>query len=157
MRCIRWACVAVWLGACSVAVAAPWASFNGYWPGMSEAAAKALGVEGCRTGEGAAERKDSLYCWIPGPKRQLATMTATKALLELKGPRHRRVDEIHLEFLGTPQAALPALQAAYGKPSREDANYWYWQRNGSEMVTLYKGPRGVAFVSFTLAKAAAAR
>ena len=157
MRRTRLALTACLLSTATLAFAAPWASFNGYHPGMSEGAAKALGVEGCRPGEGASERKDSLYCWIPGPKRQLGTLTATKALLEFKGPKHRRVDEIRLEFLGSPQAALAALQGAYGRPAREDANYWYWQRNGSEMVTLYKGPRGVAFVSFTLAKAAAAR
>ncbi|HEX6706954.1 MAG TPA: hypothetical protein VF169_19505 [Albitalea sp.] len=149
MRSIKMACAAAMVGACSLASAAPWASFNGYFPGMSEDAAKALGVEGCRTGEGATERKDSLYCWIPSPKRQLGTLTATKALLELKGPKHRRVDEIHLEFLGSPQPVFAALQGAYGKPAREDANYWYWNRAGSETVTLYKGQRGAAFVNFT--------
>lgn len=92
--------MATLLDGAALASAAESLTFNGYHAGMPKAAAKSIGVETCRNGEGPADTKDAIYCDIPASKRSLGTMTATKAVLELKAPSHASVNQNLLGFLG---------------------------------------------------------
>jgi hypothetical protein len=121
-------------------------NFNGYTAGMSKVAAKAVGVTGCRNGQGLTESSDAIYCEIPSQFRKLGDLTASKAILEFKAPQHLLVSQIRLSFAEPTEAVKAAMSAAFGQ-STEDETYIYWKR-GSETGKLYKSRRGTSYVTF---------
>ena len=120
--------------------------FNGYYAGMTKEAAKSLGAEACKHGAGLTEKKDAIYCDIPLSKRSLGLITATKATLEFNAPSHASVNQIRLSFAAPTEAVKNELQNSYGKPT-QDEDFYYWER-GSETGKLYKGRRGISYVTF---------
>lgn len=122
-------------------------AFNGYSAGMTKENAKSIGVVACRNGTGLPETSDSIYCDIPTERRRLGSLTAAKATLEFRAPRHNTVHEIRLTFNAPVEAVYSAMVATYGK-SVDDEDYFYWER-GPETGKLYKSLRGNAYVTFS--------
>lgn len=120
--------------------------FNGYYAGMTKNAAKSLGAEACRHGTGITEDKDAIICDIPLSKRSLGLITASKGTLKFKAPSHAIVNQISLSFAVPTEAVKNALQISYGEPT-QDEDFYYWER-GSETGKLYKGRRGISYVTF---------
>lgn len=124
-----------------------WSSFNGFFPGMSKASAKAAGYKACRHGK-ESERKDSVYCEIPAAKRTLGPLVATKANVEFLGHRLDSVGEIHLNFEAKVETVRAQLTAKYGKPI-DTGTYYQWHRHGPETIELYQRQRSsTAYVTF---------
>ena len=79
-------------------------------------------------------------------KAKLGAITATKANLEFKLPKHDHVNEIHLTFEAPLNTVLTAMDSAYGKHT-EDEEYFYWQRGGNETIKLFKSRRNTTYVT----------
>lgn len=94
-------------------------NFNGYTARISKVAAKAVGVTGCRTGQGLTESSDAIYCEIPSQFRKLGDLTANRAILDSKAPQHSSVCQICISFSAPTEAVKSAMSAAFGQSTGE--------------------------------------
>ena len=134
---------------CIPAVAsAQWSSFNGFYPGMSKAAAKAAGYVNCRQSDGRIASSDSIVCDIPANKRSLNSLTAEAATLEFASHNTTTVKAVHVTLQAKIEAVRGQLAQAYGTPA-DDGPYYLWHRNGAESIELFKRQRtSTAYVTF---------
>ena len=126
------------LTACQPAIPAgkegAWASFNGFYPGMSVAEAKSVGAQNCREIEPIA--KDVL-CDIPADKLQLGPLAAKSGQLRFDAMHQHRLSQIWVSFRGPHFNVLCQETAkAHGQPYQGASGYvWYRSRTPARIIS----------------------
>jgi hypothetical protein len=126
-------------------------NFNGFFAGMSKAAAKQMGVTSCRYGSGIGETSDSIYCDIPEPLRKLGPIVASKAVLEFRINHRDMAERIHLTFAASEGQTKAVLTSTYGQPSwHEDSPTRDIWAKGAETLDIefMRSTSQRAYVSF---------
>jgi len=114
-----------------------WASFNGFYPGMTLDQAKAIGAANCE------EKLDpfrSIACDIPADKRTLGEMTSHSSILYFETDKEQRLVKARVFFRGHHyNTVCNALSRRYGEPQYADGYRWHvhgqpesiWSKNSS--------------------------
>lgn len=103
---------ALFLAALGSSVGAQAIDFNGFAPGMTRAAAKAIGYGQCRQ----AEDRDPVICTVSASRLTWHGIPIDKAELEFKPPQLDRVASVTLTSPTREADMLAALRQAYGQP-----------------------------------------
>ena len=132
----------------STAADKPWASFGGFYAGMTKAEAKATGYGSCNTGEISGEVRANVYCDIPLSKRQLGDIHASYAKLEFKSNSLNRVSQIQMRAEGKPDEIIKAFSDRYpgGQSSYES---YRKSSNGHTLHVVASRKTKTAWVTFT--------
>ena len=120
---------ALCLTACQPAVPAgkegAWASFNGFYPGMSLEEAKSAGAQDCREIDSIAK---NVLCDVPPDKLKLGPLVAKSGQLRFKAIHQHRLSQIWLSFFGPHFNVLcQEIAKTHGQPYQGVSGY-FWAR-----------------------------
>ncbi|WP_431121364.1 hypothetical protein [Variovorax paradoxus] len=101
-----------------------WASFNGFYLGMTLDQAKAIGAANC---ENKLLPARSIACDIPADKRTLGEMTSQSGVLYFGTDDEQRLFKAQVSFRGYHyNTVCNALARRYGEPRYADGYRWYF-------------------------------
>lgn len=104
-----------------------WATFNGFYPGMTMEEAKAAGAGDCKELELGAK---GIGCKIPAERLALGDLVASSGRLEFHAGHELRLSRMYIHFRGTHyDRVCQALAKVYGTPV--SGIVYAWHRDGT--------------------------
>lgn len=119
----------------------PWATYGGFYVGMTKSAAKAAGYGACAFGTDFVESKESVYCEIPPAKRTLTNLNVTYAKLRFKPPKLEEVNEIVVRVKAGYLDVNHAITAQYGPPLPD---LGIWNRDSPHTISVLRSRVGIS-------------